>query len=164
MFNIGDLVVYNKTGVCRVNSVGKSTVIKSDSDYYTLKPLHSPDTIYVPVDTKAYMRAIMDKDEAQALILRLDEIPEKLCTDRRLAVQKEFYGAAIQSHNFEEIIGIIKGLYTKSTRPTAGTKPLTSTETQFFAAAKSLFEQEISASLDIELESVPQYIQTALGR
>ena len=116
MFSKGDMVVYGQTGVCCVEKVGRSKIIKSDEIYYTLKPMYASGRVYVPASTNIYLRKIISGNEAKMWIDKIPQIPEYICSDRKLAVQKNFYQKAVQSHDFEVLIGIVKGLYQKRHR------------------------------------------------
>ncbi len=159
MFNKGDMVVYGQTGVCYVEEVGKSKIVKSDELYYTLKPAYASGRVYIPVNTNAYLRGVMDREQAAELVKQIPEIPEYVCPDRRLAAQKIFYQEAVHSHDFTMLVGIIKGLYQKSTRASGTKKPLTSVEEQFRKIAEDLVHQELAVSFGIEAVAVPEYIK-----
>ena len=78
MFSIGSLIVYSGTGVCRVEAVGPPPFDPgSKVEYYTLIPLQSTGTIYVPVDTKVFMRPILSREAAQELIRRIPVSPNR---------------------------------------------------------------------------------------
>ena len=69
MFSVGDLIVYNETGVCRVEQIGPPAFNPRERrDYYTLTPLYGAGTIYVPVDSGVFMRLVLSREEAEALI------------------------------------------------------------------------------------------------
>ena len=61
MYQVGDLVIYGSSGVCRVSAVGKPGVsyVDEGKDYYTLSPLYGTEVIYAPVDTKVHIRNII---------------------------------------------------------------------------------------------------------
>ena len=50
MYQVGDLVIYGSSGVCRVSAVGKPGVsyVDEGKDYYTLSPLYGTEVIYAP--------------------------------------------------------------------------------------------------------------------
>ena len=78
MFAVGDLIIYSGTGVCRVENVGPPPFApKEKRAYYTLVPLRSRETIYVPVDTQVFMRPILAREEAdlRRLLLRAEALP-----------------------------------------------------------------------------------------
>ena len=68
MFSVGSLIVYSGTGVCRVESVGPPPFDpRCKTEYYTLTPLRGSGTIYVPVNSKVFMRPILSRQAAQEL-------------------------------------------------------------------------------------------------
>ena len=82
MFQPGELVVYGSTGVCRVEGFGGLDQPGEDRGkrYYLLKPLWQDGMIYAPVDSeKVPMRPVMSREEAEALIGRMPEIPAASC-------------------------------------------------------------------------------------
>ena len=78
MYQIGAYVVYGGSGVCQVMAVGTpaSSACDRHRPYYTLRPLASTETIYVPVDAHVSMRPVLTRQEADALILQLPGLPE----------------------------------------------------------------------------------------
>ena len=73
MFEKGTCIVYGTIGVCRVEEIGPIKGI-SGSDpgkvYYKLKPVRSGGTIYIPVDSKVFMRRVMTKQEKRNCIFK----------------------------------------------------------------------------------------------
>ena len=80
MYGIGDLIVYAGEGVCRVEGIGvpPMTGVNKQRQYYTLKPLYREGMVYAPVDTGVFMRPVISRDDADALI---DRIPPELDSD-----------------------------------------------------------------------------------
>ena len=69
MFQLGDLVVYHTTGVCRVEAVTTPNMSGADRNklYYQLKPLQQDGVIYCPVDNpKVRIRPVISREEALA--------------------------------------------------------------------------------------------------
>ena len=66
MYQVGDLIVYGGTGVCRVMEVGPQT---GGRLYYTLEPVYGSCRIFTPVEnSKVLMRPIVTRQEAERLI------------------------------------------------------------------------------------------------
>ena len=90
MYEQGSLIMYDSTGVCRVEDVAPmngsrvedvapmngSHGVDRNRLYYKLVPVYGSGTIYVPVDTKIFMRPILSYDEALSLIRRIPTIRE----------------------------------------------------------------------------------------
>ena len=75
MYEIGQLIVYGNEGVCRVEEIGtpKISGVDKHRDYYTLAPIYREGKVFTPVDSKVFMRPVISREEALALI---DRIPE----------------------------------------------------------------------------------------
>ena len=69
MYQVGELVVYGTTGVCRVEGFGTPDPMdRSGRQYYQLKPLYQDGVIYTPVEGgKVPMRPVMSAEAARAL-------------------------------------------------------------------------------------------------
>ena len=159
MFSIGSLIVYSGTGVCRVEAVGPPPFDPgSKVEYYTLILLQSTGTIYVPVDTKVFMRPILSREAAQELIRRIPEIQQAQLEhlDYRMLAQR--YRSFLDSHSCEDLVQLIKTAYTKSTANTRSGKKPSKVDQDFQKRAEFLLHDELSAALDIPFDEVGDYI------
>lgn len=71
MFQKGDYIVYRNTGVCHVADISTRENFAVDGTeqlYYHLVPVHGAGTIYIPVDSPVFMRPVISKEQAHALI------------------------------------------------------------------------------------------------
>ena len=69
MYQPGDLVVYGRTGVCRVERIEKQ---RDGQEFYALTPLYQSCAILTPVEGKVFMRPVLTRQQAEELI---DQIP-----------------------------------------------------------------------------------------
>ena len=76
MFQIGDKVIYGNDGVCLVEAVGPLPLdgCHRKKAYYTMSPLYGSGRIYAPVETSVFMRPILTREEAEALIRGIPRI------------------------------------------------------------------------------------------
>ena len=80
MFCIGQYVMYSYSGICRVEAIGTlSFTNDSQKEYYTLRPSYTTtnEKIYVSVNTSAFMREVITREEA---FLYLEYLKLKLRT------------------------------------------------------------------------------------
>ena len=86
MFSVGDKIIYGENGVCTVESIGPLAMSGAPKDklYYYLSPLIGSGTYFTPVDSSAFMRPVMSRDEAEALIDSMPGIQPALCNDNRV--------------------------------------------------------------------------------
>lgn len=163
MFSVGDLIVYNETGVCRVEKVGPPPFDpKGKRDYYTLVPLHSTGTIYVPVDTSVFMRPILSRDQAEELIRRLPEIQQAHVDQADYRALAQQYRGFFETHCCEDLVQLIKAVYVKTQRQNQAGKKPSKVDQEFRKRAETLLHDELAAALEIPFEQVPDYIEGRL--
>lgn len=159
MFAIGSLIVYSGTGVCRVESVGPPPFDpRCKTEYYTLTPLRGSGTIYVPVNSKVFMRPILSRQAAQELVRRIPEIQQAQVgnLDYRMLAQR--YRSFLDTHSCEDLVQLIKTVYTKSKTSTQHGKKPSKVDQDFQKRAEFLLHDELSAALDIPFDQVGEYI------
>ncbi len=116
MFEVGSLLIYDTTGVCKVLEIGVPSglpVANKDRMYYKLAPVFGSGTIYIPVDTKVFMRQVITHEEAEALIHKIPEIREDICETHNQKVLEDHYKASLMTHDCEDLVQLIKTVYAK---------------------------------------------------
>lgn len=164
MFQKGSLIVYGNTGVCCVEDIGASPYEDSAQPgaFYKLCPLHSSETIYIPVDTSVFMRPVISKQEADRLIAKIPTMPEKLCESEDQKVLADHYRASIRSHDCEHLLQLIKSAYLRTKAQSLRGKRPTQTDQQYRKRAEDLLHEEFSIALKLPMEEVSRCIQRAV--
>ena len=161
MYSVGDKIIYGENGVCTVESVGPLGMSGAPRDrmYYHLRPLIGSGVYFAPVDSGAYMRYVMSREEAEALIDAMPGIQPAICNDNRFNHVDAFYKELFKQHSCEALVSIVKGLRcrmserkTKSSRAEATMK-----------RAKDILHGELSVALDMDLKDVEPYILSRVG-
>lgn len=159
MFSIGSLIVYSGTGVCQVEAVGTPPFDpSSQTDYYTLTPLRGSGTIYVPVNTKVFMRPILSREAAQELVRRIPEIQQAQVDNLDYRMLAQRYRTFLDTHSCEDLVQLIKTVYTKSKASTQHGKKPSKVDQDFQKRAEFLLHDELSAALDIPFDQIGKYI------
>lgn len=165
MFEKGSLMVYDTVGVCKVEDIGVPEglpVSNKEKEYYKLAPVFGSGTIYIPVDTKVFMRPVISKDEAEELIRKIPAIREDICESRNQKVLEDHYKASLLSHDCEDLVRLIKTVYVKKQNLEKNGKKAGKTDTQYMKRAKSLLHEELSIALGIPVEDVEGYIASVV--
>ena len=161
MFEVGDKIIYGENGVCTVESIGPLEISGAQKDrlYYMLRPLTGSGRYFTPVDSNAYMRPVMSRLEAEALIDAMPGIEPAICNDTRFNHVDAFYKELFRQHSCEALVSIVKGLRqrmserkTKSSRAEATLK-----------RAKDMLHGELAVALEIDLKDVEEYIRSRIG-
>lgn len=165
MYQIGDLVIYGGSGVCRVEAVGTPEAFRSGGDRrrcYTLSPLYGTETIYVPVDTRVPMRPILTREEAERFIRSLPTLREEDLDGRNLQLLSRQYQDAFLPGDCTALARIIKTAYHKNAAARSRGKKPGRVDEKYQKRAEELLYGELAAALEIPREEVPRYIREAL--
>ena len=161
MYAVGEKIIYGENGVCTVVKIAPLGMSGSPQDklYYHLAPYVGSGTYFAPVDSGAYMRPVMSRQEAEALIDAIPGIEPAICNDNRFNHVDAFYKELFKQHSCEALVSIIKGLKermserkTKSSRAEATMK-----------RAKEILHGELAVALEMEFAEVEGYILRRIG-
>ena len=161
MFEIGDKIIYGENGVCTVEKIDALPMAGSSRDkvYYHLSPFVGTGIYFAPVDSNVFMRPVMSREEAEALIAAMPGIAPAVCNDNRFNHVDAFYKDLFRQHSCEALVAIVKGLRqrmserkTKSSRAEATMK-----------RAKDILHGELSVALGIDISEVEDYIAQSVA-
>ena len=164
MYQVGEMVIYGSEGVCRVEAIGPVNMqgASKDKEYYTLAPLYRSGKIYIPVDTKVFMRPVISRDAAMALIRSIPDIQANVGSERNLRLRSEQYHALISTHQCEDMVQIIKSAYSRQqSRHSHGDKPGQMDE-RYRKRAEDLLHGELAVALGMERDEVADFISKTL--
>lgn len=162
MYQPGDTIIYSSQGVCRVLGVCHPPISSADPNklYYNLSPLYSDVHIYIPVDTKVFMRPVIGREEAESLIRRLPKLPEKMYDGGNLnpTLLRNYYNSFLETNDCEAFFQLIKGIYAK----TNGKQKMGQTDKAYMKRLEDLLYGELAVALEIPREQVVSYIEDTL--
>ncbi len=161
MYKKGEYVIYGNNGICRIEEIGVpagTPLSRSGKEYYTLSPVFSSGNIYAPLDTKVFMRPILTKEQAEALIAQIPEIQGEDVEGKDVRALSEKYKGCLDTHQCEDLVKLIKTVYQKEKTMVENGKKLAKTEQEFGKLAKELLHREFSMALDVPYEEVEGYI------
>ena len=98
MYEIGQLIVYGNEGVCRVEEIGtpKISGVDKHREYYTLAPIYREGKVFTPVDSKVFMRPVITREEALALIDRIPQMTAQVYENSNLRFLNEHYSMRLR--------------------------------------------------------------------
>jgi len=164
MFQVGDLIIYSGEGVCRVESIGRPEMsgINKDKLYYTLSPMYREGKIFIPVDSKVFMRPILTREAALELIRHIPQVQTNICQERNLRLLNDHYQSLLQSHRCEDLLQIIKAVYLKQQETRAKGKKPGQVDERYMKRAEDMLHGELAIALDISKENVADYIRKTI--
>lgn len=164
MFRIGQYVSCGNKGVCTVEKITTLDISGVDKEkmYYILKPCYmATSTVYVPVDSSATsMRPILTKEEAEALIASITDIPMLTIQNEKFLEQD--YRASMKTNQCEEWVRIIKTIYSRKQKRLQAGRKETAVDSKYFKIAEDNLYGELAIVLDIQRSEVCDYISNRL--
>ena len=127
--------------------MGKTASVRSRRLYFT------------PVDSGVFMRPVMSRAEAEALIRSIPDIKPAICEDSRFNHVDAYYKELFKLHSCEALVAIVKGLRSRI----AERKTKSSRAESTMKRAKDILHGELSIALGIELTEVEDYIAQRIG-
>ena len=165
VYSIGDIVFYSSTGICEVKSIGDPGMgLPANVDYYTLQPLskNHREMIYVPVDTKAFMRYAIDRRQAQEYVDMVENIKPLYPESRNPKAIQDFYSTLIQSYDCKNLLQVIVSLTAKKREVAAKNKSLNQTQTAFLKRAQEMIYNEFAYALGVTSDEVGRMIESKI--
>ena len=165
MFQIGELVVYGATGVCRVEGIAGLDQPGRDRGkrYYLLKPLWQDGVIYAPVDSeKVPMRPVISREEAEALIDRMPEIPAAPWRGGTPQALTQQYQSAVRDGGHQALIEMMKAIHHKRGVAEAKNRRLGMIDERYMKQAERMLYGELATALEIPYDEVGNYIAARL--
>lgn len=161
MYEIGEKIIYGENGVCTVEKIAPLEMGGAPKGklYYYLTPLVGSGTYFAPVDGGAFMRPVISRSEAEALIDSMPGIPPAICNDSRFNHVDAFYRELFKQHSNEALVSVIKGLRCRM----AERKTRSSRAEATMKRAKDILHGELSVALDMEFAQVEGYIEERIG-
>lgn len=168
MYQVGQFILYGRTGVCRVDGTISRTVPGENPArlYYVLHPVYQNGSIWAPVDSvdnrTIFTRPIMSRDEAQAFIEHLPTLTSEPYYNPNLGQLREYYRQQLESLSGENLALLICSIYRKKQRAKAENRKLGTVDEQVFHDAENILYGELAISLGLDREEVKGYIDKTL--
>ena len=160
MYSVGEKIIYGEHGVCTVSDIAPldSSVGSRDKLYYHLEPLIGTGIFFSPIDSPAFMRPVISREQAEAFIETIADIEPAICTDNRFNHVDAFYKELFRQHTCEALVAIQKGL-----RGRLSDKKNKSSRAEItMKRARDMLNGELSIALGMELEAVDSLVQSRL--
>ena len=162
MYAVGDLVVYENGGVCRVSAIGTPDFLKGNEQYYTLQPVFdNAGTIYVKVQNdKHVLRALKSEKDIKACIDDADGIEPMYESNDKLRDQE--FRDAIRSCDYAVWVSVLKGILGEQVRREKLGKHLNMRDERCLNRVMMLLTTEYSVACDVPREDATKIIEGAI--
>ena len=165
MYQVGELILYGGTGVCRVSEIIAKRFTRSEPEKlcYVLTPLYSPGTITTPVDNgKVFTRPVISRDEAIDLIDTIPSIHAESYNNSNLQQLESHYRSKLESHDCLDLLKLTMSTYQKKTERESAKLKFGAVDRRYMERAENLLFGELAVALDIDRDSVQSFIENRL--
>lgn len=166
MYQTGDLILYGRTGVCRVEEITsvKQRGAEAEVRYYVLKPLYQSCNITTPVDnTRVFSRPIISREDAERIIAAIPTVKVEPYHNRNLNQLREYYKTRMETYDCSDLVELTMSLYAKKREAEAQKRKFGAVDERFMKEAEELLFGELAVALDIQRDEVRSYIVNALA-
>lgn len=165
MYQVGELILYGGTGVCRVADIVAKRFSRTEPEklYYVLTPLYSSGTITTPVENgKVFTRPVISRDEAIDLIDTIPSIHAEAYHNSNLQQLESHYRAELESHDCHDLLRLTMSTYQKKIEREQAKLKFGAVDRRYMERAENLLFGELAVALDIERDSVQSFIEDRL--
>ena len=161
MYNIGDLVMKNHTGICRVEAVAPMEG-GGQRLYYTLVPLSDGHSrFYVPTQPEpAGIRPVLTEEEGWVLLREIPGLaPIQIENEKQ---REQLYREILRSNDPRSLAAIVKMLYLREQERAAQGKKPAAMDKSYFQLAEKLLNSELALALGRQESEIPELIRESL--
>lgn len=165
LYQIGELILYGSTGVCRVTEIVARQFSRTDPEklFYVLSPLYSPGTITTPVDnSKVFTRPVISRDEAIRLIDTIPQIHAEAYHNSNLQQLENHYRTELESHDCLDLLKLTMSTWRKKQEREEAKLKFGAVDRRYMERAENLLFGELAVALDIDRGSVQSFIENRL--
>ncbi|MBR3289838.1 MAG: hypothetical protein IKI63_03560 [Clostridia bacterium] len=141
----GDVILYNPSGVCRIEDVREETFAGTAGEYYVLKPIcQEGSTIYIPIENERLtqrMRPLLSPEEAEALLRKTPTRPDWIEDSRE---RSETYMHLLSQGDRSAMIRIIRLLSDHKAEVTRQNHKFYASDEKVLAAARRMIGEELA--------------------
>lgn len=170
MYAVGSLILYGRTGVCRVEDVTELPAAGEKGEvraFYLLRPLYQNGTIMAPVksvdDGTLPSRPIMSRAEAGAFVKELPALEAEPCRSHSQNLLREHYRRQLEDPTSRGLALLIRSIYRKNQEARAANRRPGAVDQRFLEEAEDLLYGELAAALGMTRDEVQDHMDAALG-
>lgn len=166
MYQIGMLVLYDRRGVYRIESVGASPVRGASGEYYKLCAVFSSsnEVIYTPVNAVSSMRPLISGGEAAKHLELFSRLEAHVFHPGKAVDLSAHYRGMLASSSVEDCLLLIKEIRAKEEALARQKKRPGQLDIQYLKLAEKLVCEEFAVVLDTTPELIRERLYAAVRR
>lgn len=166
MYKIGALVLYDKRGVYKIESVGPPPVQGTSGNYYKLLAVfsNSNEIIYTPVDMVTSMRPLISNSEAANYLELFAQMEPRVFRSGKAMDLAAHYRDMLASHKVEDCLLLIKEIRIRQREIARQKKRLGQVDTQYLKLAEKLICEEFAVVMDTTPDLIRERLYADIQR
>lgn len=166
MYEIGTLILYDKSGVYRIDSVGTPPIRGTTGKYYKLCAVFSGNSeiIYSPVDTPVTMRSLISSSEAIHYLELFPRLEPPAFRSGKTTELAAHYQGMLTSYRVEDCLLLIQEIHIKQRKMIEQEKHLGQIDTKYLKLAEKLICEEFAAVLNTTPDLIRERLYAATKR
>lgn len=165
MLQIGDLIIYQVHGICRVDDICDQTYVGVTRTYYVLHPIENNHnlTVHIPVEKgKALLMKLIDKEEAEKVLQSFHS--EGIEWIQRPQQRGHVYTGIVNTGNRIDIAKVANTLIQKKIELEKDGKKFNELDKKMLTNIEKIFFQEIAVALDTSVEDITDEVNRILDK
>lgn len=159
--NIGEYVIHNRDGICKVQDVVKmGNSLADKKEYFLLIPMKEITAkIYIPINNAGNTcRNIISKAKAEELLNRVTNIePIKITNEKE---REKIYREIINEGNLEKVIVLIVNIYCRKKERIRTGKKTTAVDEKYLKIAEHNLFSELGFALSMSEDAIKKIIES----
>jgi CarD family transcriptional regulator len=164
MPSLGEIVIYNTHGVCKICEIIQKEFAGEIKDYFVIKPVNdSKSCLYLPTDNEislSRLRPILDKNDILEII---NDIPNQIMdwieNDNE---RKRIFAEIVKEGSRKKLVALVKVIFKQKNILKTKKKKLHASDEQFLKEAENLLYDEISYVLKLDRQEVISMLKDKL--
>ncbi len=162
MYNIGDLIVHESTGVCKITDICVPEFMTGEKRHlcYMIRPVFGKNTvIYTPVDSdKVFLRPVMTKEMAMSYLGRIAQEEVDTIQAKKSAELEDKYRKAMKNTTCYDLMKLQRSILKRRRECVADGRVVSQVDDKYYKNLKKLISEELSIALEIPVEQVGDFI------
>lgn len=165
MYQIGDVVMYRGTGVCKITDIVTQKFMRNEEKtYYVLRAVYdkTDTTIYCPIDNEiGHLRGLYTEKALRDIIRSAPDCPSVWVENATL--RKKTFAALLKEDDPVKNLRMLMDIYRQKEQKEAAGKRLHVSDEKILQEAGRAWHQEIACSLGISVDEAVDFVEKELG-
>ena len=164
MFNIGDIIIYSKHGLCEIDDISERAYGDTTRTYYVLHPLENPRLIInIPADSdQVVMQKVMKREEAEEILDSFQHPGIEWVEDERQRTKQ--YNTIVNTGDRREIAKVAVTLMRKDCEAKKNEEKIYDQDRVLLDYIQSIMFKELAVCLDTSYKEIANKVKHMISQ